>query len=157
MFRIVSIFVISTTFTKKLIKKIVNNLKLNENVKIIQKFIDRENIFYNVQIIKFFEFKNFRFLIFNISAFISKIIIYKNFIVAFKKMMKILIDFYVTNEITSNQTRIVIKCYNEKMFEFEKFKICEKFFKSNSNIRILCFTDVMKLSMNIIDIDIVIQ
>ena len=43
------------------------------------------------------------------------------------------------------------------MFEFEKFKICEKFFKSNSNIRILCFTDVMKLSMNIIDIDIVIQ
>ena len=71
--------------------------------------------------------------------------------------MKILIDFYVTNEITSNQARIAIKCYNEKMFEFEKFKICEKFFKSNSNIRILCFTDVMKLSMNIIDIDIVIQ
>ena len=93
LFRTVSIFVISTTFTKKLIKKIVNNLKLNENVKIIQKFIDRENIFYNVQIIKFFEFEKFRFLIFNINAFIKKIIIYENFIVAFKKMMKTLIVF----------------------------------------------------------------
>lgn len=119
LFRFVSIFAISATFTDDLIKKFVNNLKLNDDVKIIKKSIDRENIFYNVQVIHS-EFEDFRFLIFSADAIVKKMIIYENSIAVFKKMMKSLIDFYTTNEATFNQAHVVIKCYNEKMFESEK-------------------------------------
>jgi hypothetical protein len=47
--------------------------------------------------------------------------------------------------------------YNEKMFETKKFKIYENFMQKNSAIRILCVIDVMRLNMNILDVNIIIQ
>jgi superfamily II DNA or RNA helicase len=43
------------------------------------------------------------------------------------------------------------------MFEIEKFKIYENFMRKDSIIRILCVTDVMKLDINILDVNIIIQ
>ncbi len=40
------------------------------------------------------------------------------------------------------------------MFEIEKFKIYENFMQEDSIIRILCVTDVMKLDMNILVMNI---
>jgi hypothetical protein len=43
------------------------------------------------------------------------------------------------------------------MFETKKFKIYENFMKEDFIIRILCVTNVMKLDMNILDVNIIIQ
>jgi hypothetical protein len=43
------------------------------------------------------------------------------------------------------------------MFEIEKLKIYENFMQKDFIIRILCVTDVMKLDMNILDVNTIIQ
>jgi hypothetical protein len=42
------------------------------------------------------------------------------------------------------------------MFETKKFKIYENFMQKNSAIQIFCVIDVMRLSMNIFDVNIII-
>ncbi len=72
-------------------------------------------------------------------------------------MKEVLIQFYMKLDATSSQVSKAIRCYNEKMSETEKLSIYENFMKEDSIIRILCVTDVMRLSMNILDVNIIIQ
>jgi hypothetical protein len=60
-------------------------------------------------------------------------------------------------EITSIKSKKKIRCYNEKMSNFEKIKIYEDFSQLNFVIRILCIIDVLRLKMNIIDVNLIIQ
>jgi hypothetical protein len=71
-------------------------------------------------------------------------------------MKKILIRFYMKVETSSSKINQVIRCYNEKMFEIKKLKIYENFMQEDFNIRILCVTNVIKLDMNILDVNIII-
>jgi hypothetical protein len=50
-----------------------------------------------------------------------------------------------------------IICYNEKMSNFEKIKIYENFSQLDFVIRILCVIDVLRLRMNIVDVNLIIQ
>jgi hypothetical protein len=134
----------------------------NDDVKIIKKSIDRKKIFFSMQQIHYIsliDFKNLQFLIFVFDVNISliKIIVYENFINNLVQMKKILIWFYTKIETSSNKINQVIWCYNEKMFETKKFKIYENFMKKDFIIRILCVTNVMKLDMNILNVNIMIQ
>ncbi len=72
-------------------------------------------------------------------------------------MNKVLIRFYMKIETSSNKINQIIWCYNKKMFESKKFKIYENFMQRDFNIRILCVMNVMKLDMNILDVNIIIQ
>jgi hypothetical protein len=56
-----------------------------------------------------------------------------------------------------DQVEKEIKCYNEKMSNFEKIQIYEDFSQFDFVIRILCVIDVMRLRMNIVDVNLIIQ
>ncbi len=136
-------------------------MKFNENVKIIKKSIDRKNLFFSMQQIhhiSLINFEDFRFVIFvsDVNISLMKIIVYENFINNLVQMKEILIRFYMKIEASSSKVNSVIWCYNEKMFETKKFKIYENFMQEDFNIRILCVTNVMRLDMNILDVNIII-
>ena len=158
--RIVFIFVISIIFENDLIKTLINELRLNDNVKIIKKSINRENLFFNIQIMHIafvFNCEDFRFLIIDVNKSLKKIIIYENIIQNLLNLKLTLINFYTKIKNNKNQIEKKIKCYNEFMFSKKKTNIYEDFSKIDFTIKILCFIDVMNLSMNIIDVNIVIQ
>ncbi len=131
-------------------------------MKIIKKSIDRKDLFFSMQQIHHIsltDFEDFRFLIFvfNVNISLIKIIVYEDFINNLVHMKKTLIRFYTKVEASSSKINQVIRCYNEKMFETKKFKIYENFMKEDFIIQILCVTNVMKLDMNILDVNIIIQ
>ncbi len=68
-----------------------------------------------------------------------------------------LIKFHVKIRKNVDQIEKEIKCYNEKMLNFEKIRIYEDFSQFDFVIRILCVIDVMKLKMNIVDVNLIIQ
>jgi hypothetical protein len=68
-----------------------------------------------------------------------------------------LIKFHVKIRKNVDQVEKEIKCYNEKMSNFEKTRIYEDFSQLDFVIRILCVINVMKLKMNIIDVNLIIQ
>jgi superfamily II DNA/RNA helicase len=68
-----------------------------------------------------------------------------------------LIKFHVKTRKNVDQIEKKIKCYNEKMSNFEKIQIYENFSQFDFVIRILCVIDVMKLKMNIVDVNLIIQ
>jgi hypothetical protein len=68
-----------------------------------------------------------------------------------------LIKFHVKTRKNVDQIEKEIKCYNEKMSNFEKIRIYEDFSQFDFVIRILCVIDVIKLKMNIIDVNLIIQ
>jgi hypothetical protein len=70
-------------------------------------------------------------------------------------MKKAFVRFYTKIEATSSKVNQTIRCYNEKMFEIEKLKIYKNFMREDFIIRILCVTNVMKLDMNILDVNII--
>ncbi len=155
-------FAISAILRNQLTAQLVDTLKFNVDVKIIKKFVDREDLFFAIQQIhhfSLFNFEDLRFLIFvsDVNTFLIKIIVYEDFINNLVQMKETLILFYIKVEATSNQVNQAIRCYNEKMFETKKLKIYENFMQKNSAIRILCVIDVMRLSMNILDVNIIIQ
>ncbi len=146
----------------QLIIQLIDNLKFNDDVKIIKKSIDRKDLFFSMQQIHHISltnFEDFRFLIFvsDVNISLIKIIVYENFINNLVQMKKTLIRFYTKVETSSSKINQVIWCYNEKMFKTKKFKIYENFMKKDFIIRILCVTNVMKLDINILDVNIIIQ
>ncbi len=107
LFRFISFFAISTILKNQLITQLVDNLKLNNNVKIIKIFVYRENLFFSMQQIhhtSFTNFEDFRFLIFVFDVNISliKIIMYESFINNLVQMKKALIRFYTKIEASSS-------------------------------------------------------
>jgi hypothetical protein len=95
--------------------------------------------------------------IFDVNTSLIKIIVYEDFINNLVQMKKAFVRFYTKVETTSSKVNQAIRCYNEKMFEIEKFKIYENFMREDFIIRILCVTNVMRLDMNILDVNIIIQ
>jgi hypothetical protein len=155
-------FAISTILRNQLIIQLIDNLRFNDDVKIIKKSIDRKDLFFSMQQIhhiSFNVFEDLRFLIFVFGVNISliKIIVYEDFINNLVQMKEILIRFYTKIETSLNKINYIIRCYNEKMFETKKFKIYENFMQEDFTIRILCVTNVMKFDMNILDVNIIIQ
>ncbi len=155
-------FVTSTILSDQLTAQLVNILRFNVDVKIIKKIVNRENLFFSIQQIHHLSFSNFedlRFLIFvfDINTLLIKIIVYEDFINNLVQMKKTLIQFYMKFDATSSQVSKVIRCYNKKMFETKKLNIYENFMKKDFIIRIFCVIDVMKLNMNIFDVNIIIQ
>ncbi len=55
-----------------------------------------------------------------------------------------------------DQVEKEIKCYDEKMSNFEKIKIYEDVSQLDFIIRILCVIDVLRLKINIIDVNLII-
>jgi hypothetical protein len=160
--RIISFFAISTILRDQLTTQLIDNLRLNDDVKIIKKSIDREDLFFSMQQIHHIsltDFEDLRFLIFvsDVNISLIKIIVYEDFINNLVQMKEALIRFYTKVEASSSKANQVIRCYNEKMFETKKLKIYENFMKEDSTIRILCATNVMRLDMNILDVNIIIQ
>jgi superfamily II DNA helicase RecQ len=160
--RIVLFFAISAILKDQLTAQLVDTLRFNVDVKVIKKFVNKKDLFFSIQQIHHFSlsnFEDFRFLIFvfDVNTSLIKIIVYEDFINNLVQMKEALIQFYIKDEATSNQVNQTIRCYNEKMFETKKFKIYENFMQKNSAIRILCVTDVMRLDMNILDVNIIIQ
>jgi hypothetical protein len=155
-------FVTSTILRNQLTTQLVDILRFNVNVKIIKKIVNQKNLFFSIQQIhhsSFSNFENLRFLIFvfDINILLIKIIMYEDFINNLVQMEKTLIHFYMKFDATSSQVSKTIWCYNEKMFKTKKFNIYENFMKKNFIIRILCVIDVMKLSINILNVNIIIQ
>jgi hypothetical protein len=160
--RIVFLFAISAILKNQLTAQLVDTLRFNVDVKVIKKFVNRKNLFFSIQQIhhfSLFNFEDLRFLIFvfDVNTSLIKIIMYEDFINNLVQMKEALIQFYIKIETTSNQINQTIRCYNAKMFEIKKFEIYENFMQKNSAIRIFCVIDVMKLNMNILDVNIIIQ
>jgi hypothetical protein len=158
--RIIFLFVISIIFEDELIVKLIKKLRFNENVKIIHESMNRKKIFFNVQSIHvafIVNFENLRFLIANVNQSLKKIILYEERIQTFINVKQTLIKFHVKTRKNVDQIEKEIKCYNEKMSNFEKIRIYEDFSQLDFVIRILCVIDVMKLRMNIIDVNLIIQ
>ena len=87
----------------------------------------------------------------------KKIIIYENIIQNHLNLRLTLINFYTKIKSNKNQIEKKIKCYNEFMFlEKKNLYIYENFSKIDFTIKILCFIDVINLSINITDVNIVI-
>jgi hypothetical protein len=113
-------FAISTILKNQLIIQLIDNLRFNDDVKIIKKSIDRKDLFFSMQQIhhiSLIDFEDFRFLIFVFDVNISliKIIVYENFINNLVQMKKTLIRFYTKIETSSSKVNQVIRCYNEKI------------------------------------------
>ncbi len=160
MSRIIFLFVISIILEDKLIAKFIKKLKFNENVKIIHESMNREKIFFNVQsihVVFIVNFEDLRFLIANVNQSLKKIILYEKKIQTLIDVRQTLIKFHVKIRKNVDQVEKEIKCYNEKMSNFEKIRIYEDFSQFDFVIRILCVTDVMKLKMNIVDVNLIIQ
>ncbi len=101
-------FAISTILRNQLIIQFIDNLKFNDDVKIIEKSIDREDLLFSMQQIHHISltnFENLRFLIFVFDVNISliKIIVYENFINNLVQMKEVLIEFYTKIEISSSK------------------------------------------------------
>jgi hypothetical protein len=95
--------------------------------------------------------------IFDVNTSLIKIIVYEDFINNFVQMKKAFDRFYTKMKTTSSKINQTIWCYNKKMFEIEKLKIYKNFMQEDFIIRILCVTNVMRLDMNILDVNIIIQ
>ncbi len=159
MFRIISFFVISIILEDELIAKLIKKLKFSKNVKFIHESMNRKKIFFNVQnihVVFIVNFKNLRFLIANVNQSLKKIILYEEKIQTFIDVKQTLIKFHVKTRNNVDQIEKEIKCYNEKMSNFEKIKIYEDFSQLDFVIRILCVIDVLRLKMNIIDVNLII-
>ncbi len=160
MSRIIFLFVNSITFEDELIAKFIKKLRFNENVKLIHESMNREKIFFNVQNIHvafIINFENLRFLIANVNQSLKKIILYEERIQTLIDVKQTLIKFHVKTRNNVDQIEKEIECYNEKMSNFEKIKIYEDFSQLNFVIRILCVIDILRLRMNIIDVNLIIQ
>ncbi len=68
-----------------------------------------------------------------------------------------MIKFHIETQKNVDQMEKKIKCYNEKMSNFEKTRIYENFSQLDFVIQILCVIDVMRLRMNIVDVNLIIQ
>jgi hypothetical protein len=159
LFRIIFLFVISIIFEDELIAKLIKKLRFSENVKIIHKSMNREKIFFNVQsihVIFIVNFENFRFLIANVNQSLKKIILYEERIQTLIDVKQTLIKFHMKTRKNVDQIEKEIKCYNEKMSNFEKIRIYEDFSQFDFVIRILCVIDAMRLKMNIVDVNLII-
>jgi hypothetical protein len=159
LFRIISFFVISIILEDELIAKLIKKLKFSKNVKFIHESMNRKKIFFNVQnihVVFIVNFKNLRFLIANVNQSLKKIILYEEKIQTFIDVKQTLIKFHVKTRNNVDQIEKEIKCYNEKMSNFEKIKIYEDFSQLDFVIRILCVIDVLRLKMNIIDVNLII-
>ncbi len=123
MSRIISFFVTSIIFEDELIAKLIKKLRFSENVKIIHELMNREQIFFNVQSIHvafIVNFEDFRFLIANVNQSLKKIILYEERIQTLIDVNQTLIKFHVKIRKNVDQIEKEIKCYNEKMSNFEK-------------------------------------
>ncbi len=152
-------FVISIIFEDELIAQLIKKLRFSENVKIIHESMNREKIFFNVQnihVVFIVNFENLRFLIANVNQSLKKIILYEERIQTFIDVKQTLIKFHVKIRKNVDQVEKEIKFYNEKMSNFEKIRIYEDFSQFDFVIRILCVIDVMRLKMNIIDVNLII-
>ena len=155
----VPFFATLATVGDKLAKKLIVNLRLNANVKILKESIDREDLFFNVRMLHVASttsFEDLRFLTTVIGS-LPKVIIYGDSIALLIRIKETLTKFYREAGGDITRARRAIRCYNGPMSEAEKTSIYENFREVNSEIRILCATDAMGLRMNIVDIDIVIQ
>ncbi len=140
--------------------KLIKKLKFSENVKFIHELMNREKIFFNVQNIHvafIVNFEDLRFLIANVNQSLKKIILYEERIQTLIDVKQTLIKFHVKTRNNVDQVEKEIKCYNEKMSNFEKIKIYEDFSQLDFVIQILCVIDVLRLRMNIIDVNLIIQ
>ncbi len=129
-------------------------------MKFIHESINRKKIFFNVQnihVVFIVNFENLRFLIANVNQSLKKIILYEERIQTFIDVKQTLIKFHIETRKNVDQVEKEIKCYNEKMSNFEKIRIYEDFSQFDFVIRILCVIDVMKLRMNIVDVNLIIQ
>ncbi len=129
-------------------------------MKLIHESMNRKKIFFNVQSIHvafIVNFEDLRFLIANVNQSLKKIILYEERIQTLIDIKQTLIKFHVKIRNNVDQVKKKIKCYNEKMSNFEKIKIYEDFSQLDFVIRILCVIDVLKLKMNIIDVNLIIQ
>jgi hypothetical protein len=159
LFRIIFFFVTSIIFEDELIAKLIKKLRFNENVKFIHESMNRINIFFNVQNIHvafIVNFEDLRFLIANVNQSLKKIILYEKRIQKFIDVKQTLIKCHIKTRKNVDQIEKKIKCYNEKMSNFEKIRIYENFSQFDFVIRILCVIDVMKLNMNIVDVNLII-
>lgn len=141
-------------------KELVINLRLNADVKVIKESIDKKNLFFNIRLMHVSSstsFEDLRFLIFDMIAPLKKVIIYDDSIELLIRIKETLIRFYKEAEDNLNRASRIIRCYNEKMSESEKKRIYENFRELNPDIRILCASDAMGLSMNIVDVDVIVQ
>ncbi len=102
-------------------------------------------------------FENLRFLIANVNQSLKKIILYEEKIQTFIDVKQTLIKLHVKIRNNVDQIEKEIRCYNEKMSNFEKIKIYKDFSQLDFVIRILCVIDVLRLRMNIIDVNLIIQ
>jgi hypothetical protein len=160
LFCIIFFFVISITFEDELIAKLIKKLRFSENVKFIHESMNRKKIFFNVQNIHvafIVNFEDLRFLIANVNQSLKKIILYEERIQTLIDVKQTLIKFYVKTRKNVDQIENKIRCYNEKMSNFEKIRIYEDFSQFDFVIRILCVIDVMRLKMNIVDVNLIIQ
>jgi superfamily II DNA helicase RecQ len=139
--RIIFFFVTSIILEDELIAKLIKKLKFNENVKFIHESMNRKKIFFNVQnihVVFIVNFEDLRFLIANVNQSLKKIILYEERIQTFIDVKQTLIKFHVKIRNNVDQIEKKIKCYNEKMSNFEKIKIYEDFSQLDFVIRILC-------------------
>ena len=153
-------FATSVTVGDQLAKKLVVNLRLNPDVKVLKESIDREDLFFNIQLLHVSSLTNFedlRFLAINAVGTLPKVIIYGDSITLLIRIRESLTKFY--REAGGNPTCASrqIRCYNGLMSKSAKTSIYKDFREVDSEIKILCATDAMGLGMNIINVDIVIQ
>jgi hypothetical protein len=121
--------------------------------------MNRKKIFFNVQnihVVFIVNFEDFRFLIANVNQSLKKIILYEEKIQTLIDVKQTLIKFHVKTRNNVDQIEKKIKCYNEKMSNFEKIKIYEDFSQLDFVIRILCVINILRLRMNIIDVNLII-
>ena len=143
----------------KLAKKLIVNLRLNADVKVLKESIDREDLFFNVRMLHIASttsFDDLRFLT-TVVGSLPKVIIYGDSIALLIRIRETLTKFYREAGGNITRARRAIRCYNGPMSEVEKTSIYEDFQEVDSEIRILCATDAMGLGMNIVDVDIIIQ
>jgi hypothetical protein len=111
--------------------------------------MNRKKIFFNIQnihVIFIVNFENLRFLIANVNQSLKKIILYEKRIQTLIDVKQTLIKFHVKTRKNVDQIEKEIKCYNEKMSNFEKIRIYEDFSQFDFVIRILCVIDVMSVT-----------
>ena len=141
----------------------MKSLKFENKLVSIKTFINRKNVFINVQRIKksFKFFENLRFLINTNSknTFIKrKVVVYENTIHELDRMIDVLRRFYKeTTKCDEKIARQYIRLYHEELFVSEKSTFQADFKRENFDIRIICSTEILNMNMNIFDIDIVIQ
>lgn len=150
----------SATLGDELTRKLVDQLRMNQQVKIIKESVDRDDIFFNVQYMHAASASNYedlRFLVADVNKPLKKVIIYGDTIRNLIHLRSTLVKFHIKARGDQNRAKREIRCYNSLISPSEKARIYEDFVKTDSSIKILCSTDAMGLGMNIIDVNIVIQ